>query len=92
LSCDFIPRLLADLEKNKNKAVRVNTVMYAGVRMHLTEMGKSRWREAIDNGNEFIPFRQFEHLRAYMTPGQLSQLDMIFAPEAPVSCVTGVRS
>ncbi len=48
------------------------------VPMELSAQGRARWQDAITQGIEFTPFKEFESLLPYMTDEQKKQLNSIF--------------
>lgn len=57
----FIPKLLKILAKDpKNKYP--DTKSLGPMPMRLSEQGYARWKYVIENGLEFVPFRNLEHL------------------------------
>lgn len=78
---DFIPSILKILERNLTVR-HPDTTSLGAVEMMMSDAGIARWKEAIDNKQEFKSFKKFEHLRPYMTPEQLSRLDRIIEARA----------
>ena len=77
LQDEFIPSLLNLLEKDCG--LRPNTSSLYSVDMSLSEEGKNRWKEALDQDKPFQPFRRLEHLAPYMTETQKERLEKILA-------------
>lgn len=75
----FFPRLLRILAKDQG--VHPDTSELDAVEMILSEEGKRRWREAIENDRSFPVFRRFEHLNSFMTPEQKTQLTQVLSPD-----------
>lgn len=74
MSAIFIPSLLTKLEDG---GPQINTRDWTQVQMVLSEQGKARWLDSIDNKKPFVPFREFEHLEPYMNEEQKARLDKI---------------
>ena len=47
--------------------------------MVLSPLGEKRWKEAIEQGADFQPFRDGAHLVPYMTPEQNKEREKILA-------------
>lgn len=71
----FIPSLLDILEKDIS--LYPNTSSLRSVDMTLSEEGKKRWKEALDQDKPFQLFRRFEHLAPYTTDKQKERLETI---------------
>ncbi|MGQ3892649.1 hypothetical protein [Legionella sp. CNM-4043-24] len=59
-----------------------DTSTLRAVPMEMSEEGHERWKTAIDNNSEFIPFRNFEHLHPFMTEQDRLRLNLILAIKA----------
>lgn len=76
LQTKFIPELLDVLERNIGEKYP-DTSGFLGVSMTLSKEGKERWLKAIKDDTKFEAFKNFEHLRPYMTKEQIEKLDKI---------------
>lgn len=75
----FIPQVLCHLKDGVKS--RPNTTRWGSIMMVMSPEGLQRWEKAIKNGFEFRLFRDYSHLRPYMTKAQHEKLDKILAPE-----------
>lgn len=57
----FLPSLLKILARDP-KDKFPNTGELGAMHMHLTDQGFARWKYVIENGFEFVPFKNLEHL------------------------------
>jgi hypothetical protein len=67
----FVPHLLKFLKEEGDDSETVT--------MFLSEEGKARWIEAIEQNKLFQPFDDLAHLRKYMTENQINELDKIIS-------------
>ncbi len=69
----FIPLVLGILQR-ANGSFRPSTKRLGSVPMVLSDDGLKVWKEAIEKNQEFVPFRNFEHLQKNMNEEQQSTL------------------
>ncbi len=86
----FIPDVLGLLGQLKG-GEKPSTTWWGSLMMVMSPEGLQRWEKAIKNGFEFRLFRDYSHLRPYMTKAQHEKLDKILATEKassqkPSSC------
>jgi len=67
----LVPQLISALRTNQQFP---DTNSWGSIDMVLSEEGKARWKNAIDNKFEFRPFKNFEQLQPYMSENQKEQL------------------
>jgi len=79
---ELVPQLLRTLSRYEPE-----TINWGGVPMVLSDVGKLRWKEALDQNLEFRLFKNFEHLHPYMTEDQISQLNVLIEQRAAVKDV-----
>lgn len=74
----FIPQVLQILSaRPQDEGRRYDTSSLGNVEMHVSKMGRRRWKETLDKGEPFAPFREFEPLRKYMTQKQRERIDQL---------------
>jgi len=84
----FIPAFLDVLKELKAGKPRPDTSHLTAVNMVLSDAGKTRWKKAIAANAPFEPFRDFSHLRPYMTPSQQKKFDEILGVKQAACCST----
>lgn len=72
----FIPDFLATLKANIAEK-RPDTSSLGSTNMILSEQGKKRWKEAIEENKSFKPFKDLAHLREFMKPEEMVELDQL---------------
>ena len=86
ISNQYIPRWLRALQNDKvyPSILKQHQDLHWGlsegpITMVLSPLGEKRWKETIEQGTDFEPFRDGEHLVPYMTPEQNKEREKILA-------------
>ena len=86
ISNQYIPRWLRALENDEvyPSILKQHQALLWGpsegpITMVLSPLGEKRWKEAIEQGTDFQPFRDGAHLVPYMTPEQNKDRQAILA-------------
>lgn len=91
IQAEIIPELIGVLQNNVGKRYPDTSNYFGSVTMTMSQEGKKRWFLAITYNKKFTPFKNFEHLRPYMTYCQREQLDSLITKHNLMHCMQEIK-